>query len=301
MLSQRRGTIELRDRDIAFLRGLFECRVMTIQHVASLYFEGHGEYAKKRLQKLKSAGLLTARPRKQFEPAILFLTTKGIATLHDRRLLELYPKFDIPTLARRACVSDITLQHELAVMDLKVAFHVATRTRSALSILEFTTWPILNQFTVLGELVKPDAFVRVRERTDDGIVREHSFYVELDRSTELLATLCRRARSYAAHYRSGHFAGARGVPVMQYQKCPFRVLYVLCSNQRRDNVARRLLRATPPILSLVWLATMSDLKNDPFQPIWKRPVDYKTEPKTGTRLLNGIGSTPLNHHGQQRK
>jgi hypothetical protein len=33
--------IELQERDIAFLRRLFECRLMTIEHAASLYFAGH--------------------------------------------------------------------------------------------------------------------------------------------------------------------------------------------------------------------------------------------------------------------
>src|SRR5436190_23974604 len=118
MLRHSHGRIELQERDIAFLRGLFECRVMTTEHVASLYFNGHAEMAKKRLQKLKSAGLLTERPRKQFEPSILFLTGKGITTLRDYGILELYPQFDTATLTRRARVSDITLRHELAVMDV---------------------------------------------------------------------------------------------------------------------------------------------------------------------------------------
>jgi len=43
-------SIDLQERDFALLRGLFESRVMTAAHIASLYFDGKKEAAKKRLQ-----------------------------------------------------------------------------------------------------------------------------------------------------------------------------------------------------------------------------------------------------------
>jgi hypothetical protein len=51
--------ISLQDRDIDLLRGLFECRVMTTDHATALYFDGKSEAAKKRLQKIKAAGLIS--------------------------------------------------------------------------------------------------------------------------------------------------------------------------------------------------------------------------------------------------
>jgi hypothetical protein len=78
MLRSKKDSISLQDRDIALLRGLFECRVMTKDHVTALYFEGKGEAAKKRLQKLKAAKLISERPRRAFEPSILFLTRDGL-------------------------------------------------------------------------------------------------------------------------------------------------------------------------------------------------------------------------------
>ena len=38
----RGDSIDLQARDIALLRGLFECRVMTKDHATGLYFEGKG-------------------------------------------------------------------------------------------------------------------------------------------------------------------------------------------------------------------------------------------------------------------
>lgn len=120
--------ISLQSRDILLLRGLFECRVMTIDHAAALYFQGKKDAAKKRLQKIKAAGYINARPRRAFDPAILFLTRKGLALLQQEGVLNDYPSFDLPALERRARVSDLTIRHELEVMDVKAAFHSRLQT-----------------------------------------------------------------------------------------------------------------------------------------------------------------------------
>ena len=51
--------ISLQDRDFDLLRGLFESRVITTDHATALYFDGKSEAAKKRLQKIKAAGLIS--------------------------------------------------------------------------------------------------------------------------------------------------------------------------------------------------------------------------------------------------
>lgn len=50
------------DRDYRLLRGLFESRVMTVQHAAALYFGGSLEAARKRVWKLKNAALVNSAP-----------------------------------------------------------------------------------------------------------------------------------------------------------------------------------------------------------------------------------------------
>jgi hypothetical protein len=54
-MNTRNDKPHLQDRDFALLRGLFESRVMTAGHIATLYFDGSREAAKKRLQKIKAA------------------------------------------------------------------------------------------------------------------------------------------------------------------------------------------------------------------------------------------------------
>jgi hypothetical protein len=179
----------LQDRDVTLLRGLFECRVMSNSHASSLFFGGKFEAAIKRLQKLKSAGFIGERPRHAFEPSVLFLTRRGLEVLNNRGILEDYPSFALPVLVRRARVSPLTIRHELEVMDVKTAFHAAIKSTAALSIEEFSTWPLLNEFKAYRPrhhaeevLVKPDGFISIFETETNGDKFERAFFLELDRS-----------------------------------------------------------------------------------------------------------------------
>ena len=71
--------LRIQDRDVAFLQGLFESRVMTLAHASTLFFGGKPEAAKKRVQKLKAAGYVRERPRHTYEPSVLFLTAPADA------------------------------------------------------------------------------------------------------------------------------------------------------------------------------------------------------------------------------
>src|SRR5438067_1876123 len=98
---------------------------MTSAHVAALYFDGKSEAAKKRLQKIKSAGLIGERKRRVNEKSVLFLTRKGHALLEKEELLKQFPQLSPSAFEKRANVSELTVRHELEVMDVKAAFHSA--------------------------------------------------------------------------------------------------------------------------------------------------------------------------------
>jgi hypothetical protein len=275
--------IELQDRDFLVLRGLFESRVMTTDHVAVLYFEGKGEAAKKRLQRLKSVGVITERPRQAFGPSILLLTRGGLEILQERGVLAQYPAFDLPALDRRSRVSDLTIRHELAVIDVKVAFHRACKAMPPFSIAEFSTWPLLNEFKLrrpgtggVETTVKPDGFMRIHEKALEGNLFERAFFLEVDRSTETQETLAAKAACYLNYYRSGGFAARHGASREDFKRFPFRVLMVFKTTERRNNTAVRLLQGNPPILRMAYLTTLEDAKNDPFGLVWMRPLDYQS-------------------------
>ena len=270
------------DRDLALLRGLFECRVMTKDHAAALYFDSKSEAAKKRLQKLKAAGFISERPRRSFEPSILFLTREGLVLLQKRGVLNDYPSFDLPALDRRARVSDLTIRHELEVMDVKAVFHATFKHAPNFSVVEFSTWPLLNEFMAYRPgldstkvLVKPDGFIRIHETEADGGKYERTFFLEVDRSSETQDTLVARAGCYLDYYKSGGFAVRNGAERSAYKEFPFRVLMVFKSAERRNNTAERLLQNNPPILTQACLATLEEVKVNPLGAIWCSPADYR--------------------------
>jgi len=115
----------LQSRDIAVLRCLFDCRVATTLHLSRLYFKGSSEAAKMRVQNLKRSKFIIERSRRAYEPAIHSLTAKGLKILTDQGALVAYSKTPVGSLSKRAQVSESTVRHELEVMDVRVAFHVA--------------------------------------------------------------------------------------------------------------------------------------------------------------------------------
>ena len=112
---------------------------MALSHIGTLYFDGRTEAAKKRVQKLKAVGLIAERQRKASERSILFLTRSAITLLSSRGDLLRYPHFSIDHLDRRANVSDLTIRHELQVMDVKTSLVRAAAVIPTVAIGEFTT------------------------------------------------------------------------------------------------------------------------------------------------------------------
>jgi hypothetical protein len=279
LLSDTTRGLELQPRDLDLLRDLFVSRLMTLAQAGAIHFGGKNEMAKKRVQKLKAAGLIGVRVRKAYEPSILFLTRIGFDTIRGRGLLHDLPKLPWASIEPRLKVADLTLRHELDVMDVKAAFFTAARTNASLRIAEFSTWPMLVQFRVSVAngpemLVKPDGFIRIHEQVGDEVF-EDVFFLELDRSTESLETLARRAQAYLAYYQSGGLAERFGHARSEYKDFPFRVLLVFKTAERRNNMAHRLLAGSPPILTQVWASTLKEVVKGSLGPIWIRPRDYR--------------------------
>jgi hypothetical protein len=267
--------VEITSRDLEILRGLFECRVMTLEHIANLSFDGRMEAARKRVWKLKSADLVRERPRRAYEPSVLFLTASALRLLCQQGHVTDYPKLTLPALQQRAVVSVLTIRHELDIMDVRVAFTKSIRKMEHLTLTEFSTWPRMFQFWSYSRpgmriKVKPDGFIRFREGDT-----EHTFFLEVDRSTESQEKLCERIVAYLNYYRMGGLAIRNGHRKEDFKDFPSRVMIVCRTAERRNNTAARLLSIQPPILTMAMLTTMTELQNDPLGPIWMRPMDYR--------------------------
>jgi len=291
MATSGSGGIGIQERDLDVLAGLFECRVMSLRHVAALHFGGKQEAAKKRVQKLKAAGYLRERGRRIGDPSLLHITKKAYALLRQEGRLDRFPHVPSALVERRAEVSELTLRHELAVMDVKAALTAAISLHPSLSLAEFSTWPALFQFSARPSgsgwasrevLVKPDGFIRIREKDGEGTF-EHSFFVELDRSTESNEVLAQKAACYLDFYQSGGFAVRSGGSREGFREFPFRVLVICKNDERRNNIAERLFQNNPPTLAQVWLTTHAEILVAPLGEIWMRTKDY-LETTFGTRF-----------------
>ena len=165
-------------------------------------------------------------------------------------------------------------------MDVKAAFVNAINTTEQLAITEFSTWPRLHEFKAYNRqgrqvLVQPDGYIRVQTTEADGRSSQHTFFLELDRSTETLEVLTDRCHCYRDHYRSGGFARCNGASSDRFKQFPFRVLVVCKGSQRCDNIAERLLRNASPIGSQVWLTTLQETISNPLGSIWRKPRDHQ--------------------------
>lgn len=273
------ASVSLQPRDLLLLQGMFECRVMTLAHIAAIFFEDRGEAAKKRVRKLKVAGYIAERPRRAYDPSVLFLTRKAFELLRNEGFAGKYPQLSIASLEKRARVSDLTIRHELDVLSVKAAFHKAVRQTEHLSIAEFGTWPILYEFPAehpksgAGTIIKPDGFVRIHEREADAALSEHTFFLEVDRSTETQETLVAKASCYVDFYRRGGFAVRNGADREQFREFPFRVLVACKSKERRDNFVTRLASGHQPILTQVAVSIIEDLTAAPLGKVWITPAN----------------------------
>lgn len=277
--------IVIQDRDYAVLSGLFESRIMTRQHIAVLYFDGKAEATKKRIQKYIAARLIDERNRQPNEPAVLSISKRGFDTLAETGMLSEYPQQDWRSCEKRIKVSESTIRHELEVMDVKAIFTSVIRDRIDLSLAEFSTWPKLYEFRARRPvtndswtnerevLMKPDGFIRIHDQTAEGVA-EHCFFLEIDRGTETIATVTSKALGYRHYYQSGGFAERMGGDSTDPAAYPFRVLMVVRSVERRDNVAKAMLAQQPPIRSHVWLTTMREIASDTLGAVFVQPQGY---------------------------
>lgn len=277
-MNQGNLPIDITTRDIDILRGFYESRLMTLAHVAAIYFGNRREAAKKRVQKLKRARLLAERPRKNYQRSILHLTGRGFSLLHTRGELRRYPSATLKQFLRRVAVSAQTVEHELEVMDCRAALHNTLAGHPTLRLDTMTTWPRLHAFTLRRDgrstKVRPDAFCRIIDEQH----RAQAFYLELDRSTETTSRALDRARDYVAHYRTGGFAIAQGARAGDARRHPFRVLWVCRSEQRITSLSGVFRDGDLPSLGMMWFTTLHEFCQDALGPSWTTPSRQVGDP-----------------------
>jgi hypothetical protein len=215
--SQRggRGPVELSQREWAVLHDLARVRLLTVRHVQRLHVHEGSPLTQARrtrstLQRLNDLGLVHRLERRVggvYAGSSGFVY--GLAAQGQRLISGMGPAGG-RRLRKPWEPSSAFTDHVLAVSDLYVHLRELERTTATVELLDFTAEPACWRWWwgVSGErlVCKPDAVVVLGL----GELERHLF-VELDRSTESLSVIRRKAETYVAHYLSGTEQQHRGL------------------------------------------------------------------------------------------
>ncbi len=285
----RPSDIVLQTRDISILSDLFYSRLMTIKHAAALHFGGRLEAAKKRLQKLHAAGMVSQRDRRPQEPAVYFLGRRGYLHLKQQGIIDSRTDAGWPKIWKRQQIGDLMLRHERSVMDVKTAFTSIIQKCPNLQLIEISTPAEGHRFRVIEAIAgpgsdvrfrslfaRPDGYLHVRECRDGDSV-DHYFFIEVDLGTESLGRLVQKLRHYNQHYRKGGFAARFGHHRQDFRLFPFRILMIFSAEERCRNFISKLTLSNLPFGGQALFATLDSVMADPFGRIWSGLRDAPTD------------------------
>jgi hypothetical protein len=224
--------IRLTERDLHIIRSVYEYRMLTTQHLQTLFFSSlHQAYA--RLAALYHHGFLDRQflgvhADKMNTPLLYVLDRRGAELLQANLGVEVTWSKDLKQ------VTALFLEHTLAINTVRVAIAKAC----ALQGWQLLTWQ--------GENDLKAAYERVTIRTGGGRMREISlipdsyfvletprgkahFFLELDRGTMTTTRFKSKIEAYQVYYQSGAYQ-------RRYETRSLRVLTVTLSEIRAENL-----------------------------------------------------------------
>lgn len=240
-------SVRLQQRDLNLLQDIGQSRFLTYGQVADLWFNGSQHAARKRIQKLKNASLVSIVQPAIRNQALILLTRPGAARLRTCGFgTKVHPSaFESPGSA--------TLEHEIALRDLKV-FWSRGQTSGDPNLQEFNLISNDLEFTTQFGRIRPDAYVRTKQNF---AAQPAHFFLELDQGTEALKLLEWKIIQYWLFYREGGFASRMGLPRINYKLAPFRVILVFNNHTRLQALSKRLM--AKGFHSFVCVSTFSEM------------------------------------------
>jgi Replication-relaxation len=227
----------LTDRDRQVMAEVLRFGAMTRAQMQRLGLFGSATRAKERLKRLVDAKYLDVRlepitaggPRGVYLPGKLVTTAPSSHRIsHD--------------------ASGFFLLHQLALVDIRIAFEQATR---------LVIWRSDRELAAYKLNVVADAYLEY----EHGSATVCAF-VEYDRGTETLGRLEQKARHYLDLAYGGKFTKT-------FNRTYFRVLVVTDTAGRLSNISQTVARLTDRIFRFALLAELQ--RQGPLASIWRRP------------------------------
>jgi hypothetical protein len=196
----------LSERDLAILRSVAEHQFLTVRQIETLHFADNAptsgpRIARRALARLRNVRILGTLDRhigglgRGSESLIHYVDVSGDQLLRGRSGRRAR-RFEEPS--RRF------VKHRLAIADTHVTLIEADRQRR-FELVECTVEPSSwRRFAGLGGarlILKPDLYVETAMSPKTEFV--HAWFIEVDLSTESIATLLRKCRDYETHRRTG--------------------------------------------------------------------------------------------------
>lgn len=226
--------MRLTERDIQIMQAVYEYRVLTTQHLQTLFFSSvHQTYA--RLSALYHHGFLDRQflgvyADKMNTPILYVLDKRGAEVLQARQGIDLAWSKDLKQ------VTPTFLEHTLAINTVRVAVAKACQQPG----FRLVTWQ--------GESELKAGYDRVTIRSESGRLQSVSlipdsyfvletpkgtghFFLELDRGTETTQRFKTKILAYQGYYQSGAYQ-------RRYNTRSLRVLTVTLSETRAANLLR---------------------------------------------------------------
>ena len=258
------ATLAIQQRDLAILTEIECSPACSRKHLADTFFNGSIEAAKKRLQRLTNAGLISRNDGSPLGRTVVRLTKAG-ASLIARR--------GSPSHNVVRPIGHRFLQHELLLTRCLSAFRRCLEARGRLA--ETVTSEDKVTFETHCSVHSRDERVTADAATTVLGVEPEYFFFEIDRSTESQTHLVHLAQQYRSYYKSRPRSGPDG------ERCRMRVLLIMTSRERLNRTAT-LLHEFSGIRTLVWLCLAEDFISDPVKANWRCPVDFAQSSESPT-------------------
>lgn len=267
--------IRLTERDLDIVQAVYECRVLTTQHLQTLFFpSAHTAYA--RLSALYHHGLLERKflglyADKMNTPILYILDKRGAELLRAERGIEVVWTRDSRLL------TTTFLEHTLAINTVRVAVMKACQTTAGISLLTWqgendlkADYDRVNIRSESGRLVNvsviPDSYFALQ--TPHGAAH---FFLELDRGTMTTKRFKTKIVAYQTYYAGGGY-------VRRFGARSLRVLTVTTSAIRAENL--RLVAEQAGGKQRYWFTALERVQPDTVlhDPIWQVATRETAEP-----------------------
>jgi len=264
---------------LILLRDLYFSRAATRIQLERLSPPGIRHETADRLAELCEQGLVRPRELRIGGEVVFCLSRSGFDCAASNGVIPEAVGIAPKRIWRRLEVSDMTILHELELVDLRIAFE--REGRRALDVIDCQLETCLNQCSFTGREGRrmfPDGRLRLRRRGggDSSLV----FYIEHDRGSETLSRIVGKVADYR------HLA--------EHGKEAFRLIVVVPSVERRNNIALELARAFPELPNFILIGVFAEVIRNPFEDVFLTPGQAR-------KALEGFNEGRSNSGGAYRR